>query len=167
MEKTIKIGDKKIRLNNATKWMLVYRKQFNRDILPTLMPLMASALDVFNGLLNETGLSEDVGAEDILKVLDGDTFIDALIHLGTFEVVDLIDITWSLAKTADEDIPDPETWVEDLDSFPLDVIIPAVFGLIFKGVISTKNLKRLEHLKKKLQPELTSILSSLPGSSEG
>lgn len=167
MEKTIKIGKKSIRLSNATKWMLVYRKQFNRDILPTLMPLMASALDVFNGLLNETGLSEDVGAEDILKVLDGDTFIDALIHLGTFEIVDLIDITWSLAKTADENLPDPETWVEDLDSFPLDVIIPAVFGLIFKGVISTKNLKRLEDLKKKLQPELTSILSSLPGSSEG
>jgi hypothetical protein len=166
MEKTIKIGEKEIRLNNATKWMLVYKKQFNRDILPTLVPLMAGGIDILNGLLNEVGLSEDIGVEDLAKVVNGDTFIDALIHIGSFEIVDLMEITWALAKTADEKLPDPETWIEGLETFPLDIVAPAVLTLIFKGVVSTKNLERLEDLRKRLQPELNSILSSLRDSKE-
>ena len=166
MEKTIQIGDKSVRLNNATKWMVNYRNQFGRDIVPSLMPLLASALDLMSGILNETGKTKEIDATDILRVLDGETLIDALIHLGNLEITDLINITWAMAKAADRNIPDPDTWIEELDSFPLDVVIPEVFGMIFKGVISSKNLKRLEDLKQTLQPTLTSILSSSPDSSE-
>ena len=92
--------------------------------------------------------------------------LNAAIHLGGFEFTDLICITWALAKCADEDIPAPREWVAQFDTFPVDVIAPEVFSLIFKGVVSSKNLKRLEDLKKRIQPSSISTQSSSPDSSE-
>ena len=166
MEKNIKIGKKSVRLNNNISWAIAYRDQFGRDIIPTLMPLLASALDVISGLINETGKTDEIDLADLAKLADGDTLLNAVIHLGGFELTDLICITWALAKCADEDIPAPREWVAQFDTFPIDVIAPEVFSLIFKGVVSSKNLKRLEDLKKRIQPSLISTQSSSPDSSE-
>ena len=166
MEKTIKIGKKSVRLNNNISWAIAYRDQFGRDIIPALMPLLASALDIISGLINETGKTDEIDLGDLAKLADGDTLINAVIHLGGFEFTDLICITWALAKCADEDIPAPREWVAQFDTFPIDVIAPEVFSLIFKGVVSSKNLKRLEDLKKRIQPSLISTQSSSPDSSE-
>lgn len=166
MEKTIKIGKKSVRLNNNISWAIVYRDQFGRDIIPALMPLLASALDIISGLINETGKTEDIELTDLAKLADGDALLNAVIHLGGFEFTDLICITWALAKCADEDIPAPREWIAQFDSFPIDVIAPEVFTLIFKGVVSSKNLKRLEDLKKRIQPTSISIQSSSPDSKE-
>lgn len=169
MEKTIKIGNKSVRLNNNISWAIIYRDQFGRDIIPTLMPLVASALDIVSGVINQTGKTEDIELADLARLADGDALLNAAIHLGGFEFTDLVCITWALAKCADEDIPEPRTWVAQFDDFPLDVIVPAVFSLIVKGVVSTKNLKRLEDLKKKIRPtsQSTSTRSSSQDSSEG
>lgn len=169
MEKTIKIGNKSVRLNNNISWAIIYRDQFGRDIIPTLMPLVASALDIVSGIINQTGKTEDIELADLARLADGDALLNAAIHLGGFEFTDLVCITWALAKCADEDIPEPRTWVAQFDDFPLDVIVPAVFSLIVKGVVSTKNLKRLEDLKKKIRPtsQSTSTRSSSQDSSEG
>ena len=166
MEKTIKIGKKSVRLNNNISWAIAYRDQFGRDIIPTLMPLLASALDVISGLINETGKTDDIDLADLAKLANGDALLNAAIHLGGFEFTDLICITWALAKCSDEDIPEPREWVKQFDEFPLDVIAPEVFGLIFKGVVSSKNLKRLEDLKKRIQPVSISTPSSSPDSNE-
>ncbi len=166
MEKTIKIGKKSVRLNNNISWAIVYRDQFGRDIIPALMPLLASALDIISGLINETGKTEDIELADLAKLADGDALLNAVIHLGGFEFTDLICITWALAKCADEDIPAPREWITQFDSFPIDVIAPEVFTLIFKGVVSSKNLKRLEDLKKRIQPTSISTQSSSPDSKE-
>lgn len=152
MEKTIQIGDKDVRLNNNVGWALSYRDQFGTDIIPALMPLMAGALDLFSGVIAETGKTKDITIEDILGVLDGDTLINALAHLGGLEFVDFVNITWALAKCADETIPEPKEWVKGFEIFPLDEIAPAVFSMIFKGLVSSKNLQRLEAIKEKLQP---------------
>ena len=164
MEKTINIGDKAVRLNNNIGWALAYRDQFGQDIVPALMPLLAGALDLISGLLNETGKAKDITVEDLLAVLDGDTLTDALIHLGGLELTDLVNITWALAKSADPETPEPKEWVKDFDTFPLDEIAPAVFGLITKGLVSSKNLKRLEDLKRNLRP-MTQTLTRTPSSS--
>lgn len=166
MEKTIKIGKQSVRLNNNISWAIVYRDQFGRDIIPALMPLLASALDIISGLINETGKTEDIELADLAKLADGDALLNAVIHLGGFEFTDLICITWALAKCADEDIPAPREWIAQFDSFPIDVIAPEVFTLIFKGVVSSKNLKRLEDLKKRIQPTSISTQSSSPDSKE-
>ncbi len=166
MEKTIKIGKKSVRLNNNVSWAIVYRDQFGRDIIPTIMPLFASALDIISGIINETGKTDDIELADLAKLADGDSLINAAIHLGGFEFTDLICITWALAKCADEDIPEPREWISQFDNFPVDVVAPEVFSLIFKGVVSSKNLKRLEDLKKRIQPTSISTQSSSPDSNE-
>lgn len=166
MEKTIKIGDKEVRLNNNVGWAMTYRDQFGHDILQTLTPMFASALDVVGGIISQTGKTKDFGIEDLLAVMDGDTFLDALAHIGTFEFVEVVNLTWAMAKTADEDLPDPKTWAREFDTFPVDVIVPELLGLIVGGLTSSKNLRRLEELKKKLRPESISIQSSSQDSNE-
>ena len=166
MEKTIKIGNKSVKLNNNVSWAIVYRDQFGRDIIPTIMPLFASALDIISGIINETGKTDDIELTDLAKLADGDSLLNAAIHLGGFEFTDLICITWALAKCADEDIPAPREWIEQFETFPVDVVAPEVFSLIFKGVVSSKNLKRLENLKKRIQPTSISTQSSSPDSNE-
>lgn len=166
MEKTIKIGKKSVKLNNNVSWAIVYRDQFGRDIIPTIMPLFASALDIISGIINETGKTDDIELTDLAKLADGDSLLNAAIHLGGFEFTDLICITWALAKCADEDIPAPREWMKQFETFPVDVVAPEVFSLIFKGVVSSKNLKRLEDLKKRIQPTSISTQSSSPDSKE-
>ena len=166
MEKIIKIGKKSVKLNNRVSWAIVYRDQFGRDIIPTIMPLFASALDIISGIINETGKTDDIELTDLAKLADGDSLLNAAIHLGGFELTDLICITWALAKCADEDIPEPREWIKQFETFPVDVVAPEVFSLIFKGVVSSKNLKRLEDLKKRIQPTSISTQSSSPDSKE-
>lgn len=160
MEKTIKIGKKSVKLNNNIGWTLAYRDQFGRDVIPAIMPMFASAMDIISGIVAETGKVKKVSVEDIMKVIDGDSLIDAVVHLGGLEIVDFINIVWALAKCANEDIPEPSEWVKEFDEFPLDVIAPEVIKLVAKGVISSKNLVRLKNLTKTIQP-----LNSTPSSS--
>lgn len=169
MEKTIKIGNKSVRLSNNIGWAMEYRDQFGRDIIPSLTPAIAGILDIMSGIVNETGKVRDFELSDILGAVGGESFTDAMIHLSGLEFVDFINITWALAKAADESIPDPREWVREFEYFPVDVIAPEVFELVVKGLTSSKNWQRLKGLKKQMktiQPESTQTQSSLRESSE-
>lgn len=152
MEKTVQIGNKEVHLSNNIGWAIDYRDQFGQDIIPTLLPMVAAALDLIKGLLEEVEDANNLEWRDILRLIDGDTLFDALIHLGGLEFRDFINITWAMAKCADESIPEPRTWVKEFEVFPVDELAPTVFDLIFKGVVSSKNLTRLKDVKKSLQP---------------
>ena len=169
MEKTIKIGKQEVRLSNNFSWAMIYRDQFGHDILSTLTPMMAAALDVASGIISEASNNGKIEFTDLISVLDGDKFIDAVIHMSGFESVEIAYITWAMAKACDDDIPDPKTWIRGFDVFPLDVIVPEVFSLALKGLATSKNLKRLKDLKKQIkvvQPTSTSTQSSSPESNE-
>lgn len=169
MEKTIKIGKQDVRLTNNVSWAITYRDQFGHDIIPTLTPMLAAALDILSGMISELGADGKVEIKDILGMLDGDRLFDIMAHLSGLEFVELINITWAMAKACDDDLPDPKTWAKGFDEFPVDKIAPEVFSLAFKGLVSSKNLKRLKDLRngiKVVQP-LTSIPSSSQDSSEG
>ena len=169
MEKTIKIGKQEVRLSNNFSWAMIYRDQFGHDILSTLTPMMAAALDVASGIISEASNNGKIEFTDLISVLDGDKFIDAVIHMRGFESVEIAYITWAMAKACDDDIPDPKTWIRGFDVFPLDVIVPEVFSLALKGLATSKNLKRLKDLKKQIkvvQPTSTSTQSSSPESNE-
>ena len=163
MEKTIKIGDKDVRLSNNIGWALIYRDQFGRDIIPTIMPMLAGLLDILGGLLRN-GKTDNLSINDLAELMDGDELMNAYVHLSGLEFTDFINITWALAKCADDSIPEPTMWVRQFDEFPVDIIGPAVFSLVLKGVMSSKNWTRLTSLKKKIQP-LNSTQSSSQGSS--
>lgn len=151
MEKTINIGDKEVRLTNNVGWMMTYRDQFGTDIVMTLTPLIASGLDIVSGLVDEATDGDIFDTKKLLASLDGDTLIDALAHLSSFEMVDLIKIVWAMAKEADDSIPDPKRWVKDFDVFPLDEVAPEVAKLAVSGLVSSKNLKRLKELTEKMR----------------
>ena len=169
MEKTIKIGKQDVRLTNNVSWAMTYRDQFGHDIIPTLMPLAAAALDIVSGVIDEVSIGGKVEVADLLRAMDGDKLLDAVIHLSGLEFVELINITWAMAKACDDDLPDPKTWAKGLTEFPVDKIAPEVFSLAFKGLVSSKNLKRLKDLRsaiKVVQPTSTSTQLSSPDSNE-
>lgn len=152
MESTITIGNKDVRLNNRVGWTITYRDQFGHDIVPALMPLFAGVLDVISGLVKETGKTKNIGIEDVLGVLDGDTLMNAFIHLSGVEFVELLNIAWAMAREADDSLPDPKTWIRQFETFPVDEVAPEVVKLAFKGMCSSKNLERLRTLVK-TQPD--------------
>lgn len=158
MEKKVKIDSKNsLKLNNNVGWLFIYKDQFGRDIVPTLVPVLNAGIDLVFGIYKETG---GKFTKDSIMQIDTDALTDALIQATAIEATDLINITWALAKNADEDIPEPREWVRQFDTFPVDVIAPEVFKMLFKGMVSTKNSRRLQNLFENLQPSLTSTSSS-------
>lgn len=162
MEKVIKIGKQEVRLNNNVAWTMEYRDQFGKDIVPALMPVIASMIEGVSTVLSDTGKTE-VSAADIAEALQGKT-MEIMLPLFQVEFVDvIINVTWAMAKASDESIAPPKQWVKQFDEFPLDVIAPAVYELVVKGFVSSKNLKRLKNMKKSLtnlQPSHSTTSSS-------
>lgn len=150
MKKIIKIGDKDVKLSNNVAWTMEYRDQFNKDIVPAIMPLIASAMEGVSSVLAETGTDiKDVKA--IASAIEGRS-MDILLPVFQVEFVDtIINVVWAMAKAANENIEPPKRWVRQFDEFPLDVIVPEVFELIFKGFVSSKNLERLGTIKENLK----------------
>ncbi len=150
MIKTIKISkDKEITLSNNLAWAMIYKSQFGHDIVPDIMPIVSAVTKLFGELSRHTG--QDVA--ELIKALDGDTLQDALIELCAVQFIDFINLVWALSKANDDDIEPPDIWVRQFEEFPLDIIAPAVFELLTKGLISSKNLKSLRGTTK---PKATS-----------
>ena len=167
MEKIIKIGKQEVRLNNNVAWTMEYRDQFGKDIVPALMPILASLMEGVSTIISESG-SNEVTMADIADAVQGRS-MDVLLPMFQVEFVDtIINVTWAMAKAADENIEPPKRWVRQFEEFPLDVVVPAVYELVLKGFVSSKNLKRLKKISaslKNLQPS-HSPTSSSPDSNE-
>ena len=167
MEKIIKIGKQEVRLNNNVAWTMEYRDQFGKDIVPALMPILASLMEGVSAIISESG-SNEVTMADIADAVQGRS-MDVLLPMFQVEFVDtIVNVTWAMAKAADENIEPPKRWVRQFEEFPLDVIVPAVYELVLKGFVSSKNLKRLKKASaslRNLQPS-HSTTSSSPDSNE-
>ena len=166
MEKIIKIGKQEVRLNNNVAWTMEYRDQFGKDIVPAIMPLIASMIEGVSTVIAESG--NEITTKTLAEAVQGRA-LEVMLPMFQAEFVDLIiNVTWAMAKAADESIEPPKSWVRQFDSFPLDVVGPAVFDMVLKGFVSSKNLKRLKGIGdslKKLQPS-TSTQSSSQDSNE-
>lgn len=151
MEKIIKIGDKDVRLNNNIDWAIIYRDQFGKDILPVVMPFVTAMIEGITALISEAETDDEITAKSIAEALSGRT-LDVVLPLYQAEFVDLLYIAWAMAKTADEHIEPPRKWLRQFDNFYLDEIVPEVLEMLLRGLVSVKNLTRLEGIKTKLQP---------------
>lgn len=162
MEKIIKIGKQEVRLNNNVAWTMEYRDQFGKDIVPALMPILASMIEGASTVVSDAGGS-DINITDIAGALQGRA-MDVLLPMFQVEFVDtIINVTWAMAKAADESILPPKQWVRQFEEFPLDVVGPAVYDLVIRGFVSSKNLKRLKKIGKdlrNLQPSHSTTSSS-------
>ena len=169
MEKIIKIGKQEVRLNNNVAWTMEYRDQFGKDILPAIMPLLASMVEGVSTIMADATDNGELSTSSIAEALQGRAF-DVLMPMFQAEFVDLVvNVTWSMAKAADDDIEPPKKWVRQFEDFPLDIVGPAVFDLVLKGFVSSKNLKRLKKISesiKTLQPTSNSTISSSQDSNE-
>ena len=173
MIKTIKLSKtESITLSNNVGWTMEYLDQFGHDIIPDLMPLLSSVTNLVAGIAQaavESG--ETVSYKDavgLLARLNSATITDAIIELAGLRFVDIVNITWAMAKCADDDIPEPRVWVRQFESFPVDVIVPEVFNMVLSGMASSKNVKRLQKALKEvgsLKPS-PSMTSSSPDLSE-
>ena len=160
MIKTVKIDSKtSVRLSNNIGWMLAYRDQFGRDIVPVLTPALAAMLDLAVEV-NKVAQGQNVSPADLMKSMDTDTLRDAIFEMSGLEFVDFINIVWAMAKATDEDIDEPREWVKQFDSFPLDVLGPVVFDMVLTCMVSTKNLKRLRTAMQSLKPSVSTDSSS-------
>lgn len=162
MEKIIKIGKKDVRLSNSVAWAMEYRDQFGKDIVPTLMPMLMS---LFEGIAAVVGDKDELTLPDIKNALGSlqGRSQEILLPLFQLEFIDIIHITWSMAKAADRTIKPPMEWAHEFDVFPVDVVVPAIYEMILKGFVSSKNQKRLKTIAaslKALQPSLSTTSSS-------
>ena len=168
MEKVIKIGKQEVRLNNNVAWTMEYRDQFGKDILPVIMPLLASMIEGVSTIMADAAKEGELTTTNIAEALEGRT-MEVLLPAFQAEFVDLvINVTWAMAKVADESIAPPKQWVRQFDGFYIDEVGPAIFDLILKGFVSSKNLRRLKKIGndiKNLQPS-HSTTSSSPDSNE-
>lgn len=166
MEKIIKIGKTEVKLNNNAAWCMEYRDQFGKDILPVILPMGASIAEM---VASVAASAEDLSIRSLAESIEGRT-MEILMPIMQVEMVDiLINVTWAMAKTADETIEPPKKWIRQFDSFPLDIVAPEVYDMAMKGFLSSKNRKRLKNAVKtlkNLQPSI-SMISSSQDSNEG
>ena len=151
MEKIITIGNKEVRLSNNAAWTLEYKDQFGKDILPVMLPLVASMIEGIASVISEAGADGELTAKNLAEAVEGRS-VDILSPLFGAEFVDVVlNVIWAMAKAADERIEPPKKWIRQFDDFYLDEIVPEVFGLVTTGFVSLKNRKRLEEIGENLK----------------
>lgn len=153
--KTIKIDkDNSIKIDSSINWLLIYRGQFGRDILPDILPLISAGVDI---AINMLGESEGETVQEKIANMDSDKVESAMLSLAGLELTTFLQIVWAMDANArkknGEDIIPFENWVEKQEEFPIDLIAPAVAGMLTKSMVSSKNLKRLQDLVKMAKAE--------------
>ena len=104
MEKTITIDGKPIVFKTTGATPLRYKSQFGKDYFKEILK-MASLRNLD---------SDDIKPED-LESLDFEVFYN---------------IAWVMAKTANSSIPDPITWLDQFNEFPIIDILPEMMDLL-------------------------------------
>lgn len=164
MEKIITIGGHEVKLSNNVAWTMEYRDQFNKDIVPSIMPLIASGLEAVSSVVADAN-GDTITTGNIAESISGRA-VDILLPMFQVEFVDIIvNVVWAMAKAADASIDPPKKWVRQFDEFPLDEILPTVYDLVISGFVSSKNRARLKAILEGLQPSRL-MKSSLPESNE-
>lgn len=110
MEKTLTIDGQEVRFKSTGATPLRFKAQFGKDYFAELMKM-----------------------KDLESITNGDT--DALAKID-FE--GLYKIVWTLAKTADKDIPEHIEWLDGFDEFPLLEVFMELQDLIMKSLQTSK-----------------------------
>lgn len=121
MEKTLTIDGQQVNFKSTAATPMRYKAQFGSDFFADLMK-MAPMIEAA-----ESG-GEDMSLE-ALRTIDFEVFYNMI---------------WTLAKTADNTIPEPIEWLDGFDVFPLMEIIPELQGLMMSSFGT--NVKKKTHL---------------------
>ncbi len=128
MEKTIKIGNKDVTFKCTASTPLRYKAQFGKSFLADAANLMKFA---------DTKKTKKVKGADG-KVTEKDDYDFTKLNLEL-----IYNLAWAMAKTADHNLPDPLTWLDTFDVFPLDIIAPIVSELLEHTLQSDTSAKNV------------------------
>lgn len=123
MEKVLKIGDKEVKMKSTAGTMLRYRNYFNRDFIQDLIKL-------------QTKLNDKIDKNQEFEAID----------LEIFER-----IAWCMAKTADNNIPEMENWLDDFETFDIMQVLPEIMGLLVQNMEQVNNKKKIEQEMENIQ----------------
>ena len=115
MEKILKISGKDIKMKSTAGTLMRYRNNFGRDLLKDMITLQEK-------------LKKVTGGVEQFKIVDLDMFEK---------------IAWCMAKTADNEIPDIEHWLDNFETFDIMEVLPDLMQLL------VDNLKQNDISKKK------------------
>ena len=127
MLKTMQIGDKEVTFSTAFAWTFIYKSQFGKDPVKSLVPMLKST---FNDPEIEAIENEDEKSQaQVLAMLE---------ELGFTGV---IQIAWAMAKLVDNNISDPLTWLISFgDDFPVMDVMTELVTEAVTSCFATKNL---------------------------
>ncbi|WP_226665242.1 hypothetical protein [Cytobacillus firmus] len=118
MEKTIPIDGKKVKFKSAGGNALRYKMQFGRDFIVDI-----AKMNELTKLQIKVQKGKRQPTYEEIKSLDTEVFFN---------------IAWVLAKTADDSIPEPLTWLDSFEAFPLMEILPELGPLIAASMETSK-----------------------------
>ena len=121
MEKTITIDGKDVRFRSSGATPLHYMNQFQSDYTKDIVK-MGVDLVVDKDLKS---MSEKEQLE-LVRQLDFNFFYR---------------VAWTFAKTAEKSIPDPLTWLDGFDEFPIVEILPELQEMLLLSITTKKKSK--------------------------
>jgi hypothetical protein len=116
LEKTLTIDGKQVRFKSTAAVTFRYKNQFQKDYLIELFKAVSEL-------------------ENFIKI---DTKDLTLEQLAEFDQERLLEIVWALAKTADPSIPEPLTWLDEFEEFPVRRIFIELYEMVQKTIHGKK-----------------------------
>lgn len=125
MEITIDIDNKPVRFKSTGGIIYRYEAQFGRSLFADLTKLQEF---------------EDSKRLKKKKNPDGKIVFEPEYDYTKLSFNLMYDLCWVCAKAADDSIPDPQSWLDSFNVFPIQDIIPKISELINKTAgINPKN----------------------------
>lgn len=137
MEKILVIDDRTIRLKFTTGTLVRYRNNFQRDMLTDMIELNSK----------------------MEKKSEDETQLIALENMEMFEKM-----AWAMAKTADNDIPDLEQWLDQFNLLDfMHQLLPKVVEIMTLGLQQRNKeeragTKRKNGNKKRAKPNTNTVI---------
>ena len=102
MEKVVKVGDKEVKLKSTASLTYKYHRFFGRDLIKDIVKLQEK-------------LDARMSKNEQFEALDLQMFSE---------------LAWTMAKTADDSIPNIEEWLDQFETFDIMKILPEVMQLL-------------------------------------
>lgn len=114
MEKILTIDGRQVKFKSTGAFLLRYKAQFGRDAIQDIFKL-SNAVDLKTKKLKN------------VEALDLEVFYN---------------LVWTLAKTAEPNLPPPMEWLDTFSKFPLVEILPEVMDMIMSCLQPTATSKK-------------------------
>ncbi|MDO5715761.1 MAG: hypothetical protein Q4P25_04220 [Tissierellia bacterium] len=147
MEKTITIDGKDIRFVANLTFAYNYKNQFGTDILTKITPIISDVLKGMDDIIFNYLTDGDKQTKNKLEILPSQIG-EVLENVYTLELIDILNVIWSMAKAGDPSIPEPEKWYGEFDEFPVYDVGKEVFEMFVNSFISKKKILKKPQPKK-------------------